>query len=224
MVGQQHQQPVPRNASSSTQQGPRSASSSLTSPLEHGNSHVPNSGSQRSRASAIAALNSLMDEARGSPRKSDTGSATVGSTTRSKYSARSRHSANSAQAQLEALGDDERTARGKMEARTEGNLFKLTGQLPPTPIASKSRRICQSDYAYAKNSRLSRKRRGDHHDTGLTRAVPCCQVGEEGRAPRASKEPKEEDIWYAPSNVWQIRYAYTAYAVKGCSGAGSRAS
>ncbi|EOA83221.1 uncharacterized protein SETTUDRAFT_119828 [Exserohilum turcica Et28A] len=36
-----------------------------------------------------------------------------------------------AQAQLEAL--DEKTARGKIESRSERNMFKMTGQIPPTP-------------------------------------------------------------------------------------------
>jgi hypothetical protein len=135
----QYQQSVPVNVPPLAQQGPRSASPSLTLPLEHGTSRLPKSGSQKSRTSAATALK---DEARGSPRKSDSGSATAGSTTRSKHSTRSRQSANSAQAQLEALDNDERTSRGKMEARTERNLFKMTGQIPPTPIASKYCQIC----------------------------------------------------------------------------------
>jgi hypothetical protein len=141
------------NAPSLAQQGPRSASPSLTSPIEHGSSRLPQSGSQKSRTSAITALNNLMDEARSSPRKSESGSAIVGSTTRSKHSARSRQSASSAQAQLEALGDDERTSRGKIEARTERNLFKMTGQIPPTPIESKYCQICWSNHVCANNNR-----------------------------------------------------------------------
>ncbi|KAH7408487.1 hypothetical protein DE146DRAFT_376019 [Phaeosphaeria sp. MPI-PUGE-AT-0046c] len=137
-LGEQ-QQPAPRNASSSTQQGLRSVSSPLTSPLEHAIPPLPASGSQKSRTSAINALHNLIDEARSSPRKSDHGSVVTRSTTRSRRSARSRTSAQSGQALVEAQ-DDNRTSRGKMEARTEKNLFKMTGQVPPTPIASESRR------------------------------------------------------------------------------------
>jgi hypothetical protein len=133
---QEEQQKVARNASSSTQQDPRPASSELTSSPDHDGARLPNSSSQRSRASAITTLTSMMEQARASPRKSETGSTVIKSTTRSKHSVRSHHSANSAQAQLEALGNDERTSRAKIEARTEQNFFKMTGQIPPTPIAS----------------------------------------------------------------------------------------
>jgi hypothetical protein len=132
---QQQQQTVSRNASSSTQQGPRSAKSELTSSTEHDGSRLTNSGSQRSRASALATLSNMMDQARASPRKSesgksDTGSTRVKSTTRSKHSMRSHRSSKSSK----ALGNDERTARAKIEARSEQNLFKMTGQVPPTPM------------------------------------------------------------------------------------------
>jgi hypothetical protein len=133
---QQPQQEVARNALSSTQQGPRSASSELTSSPDHDGARLPDSGSQRSRASAITTLTNMMEQARASPRKSETGSTVIKSTTRSKHSVHSHHSANSAQAQLEAIGNDERTSRAKIEARTEQSLFKMTGQVPPTPIAS----------------------------------------------------------------------------------------
>ncbi|KAF2028149.1 hypothetical protein EK21DRAFT_70327 [Setomelanomma holmii] len=131
--GQRQQQRDKRNASSSTQQGPRSATTPLTSPLEHDASHLPlpQSGSQKSRASAMTTLTNLMEQARASPRKSDTGR----STARSRHSERSTYSAIAAQTQLEAVGEDERTTRGKIESRTELNLFKMTGQVPPHPIA-----------------------------------------------------------------------------------------
>jgi hypothetical protein len=131
----QQQQTVARNTASSTQQGLRSASSELTSSPVHDGSRLPNSSSQRSRASAITTLTTMMEQALASPRKSETSSTGVKSTTRSKHSVQSHHSANSAQAKLEALGSDERTSRAKIEARTEQNLFKMTGQVPPTPIA-----------------------------------------------------------------------------------------
>jgi hypothetical protein len=70
-----------------------------------------------------------------SPRKSDQGSTSNsyhGSTARSRQSGLSQHSAAAAQAQLEEL--DEKTTRGRIEARSERNLFKMTGQVPPTPI------------------------------------------------------------------------------------------
>lgn len=132
---QQQQQRDKRNASSCTQQGPRSAIPSLTSPLEHDASRLPlpQSGSQKSRSSAMTTLNHLMEQARASPRKSDNGR----STARSRYSARSNHSEGAAHAQLEAVGGDERTTRGRIESRTELNLFKMTGQVPPSTLASK---------------------------------------------------------------------------------------
>jgi hypothetical protein len=138
-----HRQTAPRDASSSIQRGPRSASSPLTSPLEHEGSLLPRSGSQKSRTSAMAALNELLDQARGSPRKSEPSSTIARSTTRSKQSARSHLSGQSAQAQFEILADDERTSRAKIESRSERSLFKMTGQVPPTPIASEFRLIAQ---------------------------------------------------------------------------------
>jgi hypothetical protein len=141
--GHQQKQTVSRNASSSTQQGPRSAKSELTSSSafssEHGDSRAPNSGSQRSRASALATLSTMIDQARASPRKSETGKSETGSTrvkstTRSKHSVRSQHSAKSSEAPVEGTDNDERTSRAKIEARSERNLFKMTGQVPPTPM------------------------------------------------------------------------------------------
>ncbi|KAJ4335881.1 hypothetical protein N0V95_008775 [Ascochyta clinopodiicola] len=63
----------------------------------------------------MTTLSSLMEQARGSPRKSDSGSVPT------------------AQAQLEALDEDEVTTRSQIESRTEKKLFKMTGQIPPTP-------------------------------------------------------------------------------------------
>lgn len=111
----------------------------LTSPLEPDESRlaVPASGSQASkhRTSAMTTLSGLMDQARGSPRKSDCSSVPSrhGSTTRSRKSERSQRSATAAQAQLEALSEDETTTRSQIESRTEKKLFKMTGQIPPTP-------------------------------------------------------------------------------------------
>jgi hypothetical protein len=133
----QQQQPSKRNASPSTHQALHSATSPLTSPLEPDVSRLPQSGSQKSRASAMTTLNSLMDQARASPYKSEKGSTKARSTTRSRHAGRSHHSTTVTQAQLEALDGDERTSRGKIESRSEKNLFKMTGQVPPTPIASK---------------------------------------------------------------------------------------
>lgn len=130
----------PQRFASSTQQATRSETTTpLTSPLELDESRlaVPNSGSQASkhRTSAMTTLSSLMDQARGSPRKSDCGSlpSRHGSTTRSRQSERSHRSATAAQAQLEALDEDETTTRSQIESRTEKKLFKMTGQIPPTP-------------------------------------------------------------------------------------------
>ncbi|KAI4956234.1 hypothetical protein J4E91_000445 [Alternaria rosae] len=113
------------------QQGQRSTDNTpLTSPIE---SQTPASGSGRSRTAMTTFVN-LIDRAR-SPRKSDHGSwisSNVGSTARSRQSGRSQHEAVAAQAQIEAL--DEETARGKVESRAEKNLFKMTSQVPPTPI------------------------------------------------------------------------------------------
>lgn len=133
-----------RFAFSSTQQGMRSgANTPLTSPLDLDEFRVvlPNSGSQasRHRSSAMTNLADLMDQARGSPRKSEYGSSNSrhNSTARSRQSDRSQRSAAVAQAQLEAL--DEETLRSRIESRTEKNLFKMTGQIPPTPTTGKYR-------------------------------------------------------------------------------------
>ena len=133
----QHTQRFP---SSSTQQAVRSGTATpLTSPLEPDESRLtlPQSGSQtsRHRTSAVTTLSSLMDQARSSPRKSDGSSmpSRHGSTAQSRQSQRSHRSVAAAQAHLEALGVDETTTRSHIEARTEKKLFKMTGQIPPTP-------------------------------------------------------------------------------------------
>jgi hypothetical protein len=133
-----------RFTSSSTQQAMRSRTTTpLTSPLEPDESRlaVPGSGSQASkhRASAMTTLSNLMDQARGSPHKSECGSVPSrrGSTVRSRQSERSHRSATTAQAQLEALGEDESTTRSLIESRSERQLFKMAGQIPPTPTTGK---------------------------------------------------------------------------------------
>jgi hypothetical protein len=135
----QQQQWGTRDASNSTQQGPRSAGiTPLTSPLEHDGPRPPHTGSSKSRTSAMATLSHLVDQARSSPRKSEQGSTVNsqrGSTTRSRHSEHSHKSAAAAQAQLEAL--DEKTSRGRIESRSERNFFKMTGQVPPTPTTGK---------------------------------------------------------------------------------------
>ncbi|CAO2651519.1 Nn.00g040890.m01.CDS01 [Neocucurbitaria sp. VM-36] len=108
-----------RDSSNSTQTESRSAgSTSLASPLEQDAPYLPRPQSQpnKSSISVKATFSNLMDQARVSPRR---------------HSGRSHHSAASAQAQLEAL--DEKTSRGQIESRNEQRLFKMTGQLPPTP-------------------------------------------------------------------------------------------
>ncbi|KAJ4983231.1 hypothetical protein SVAN01_11288 [Stagonosporopsis vannaccii] len=129
-----------RFASSSTQQAVRSGTTTpLTSPLELDDVRlaIPNSGSHssRHRTSARTTLSGIMDQARGSPRKSDDGSlpGRHRSSARSQQSERNHRTAAAAQAQLEALQDDERTTRSQIESRTERKLFKMTGQVPPTP-------------------------------------------------------------------------------------------
>lgn len=130
-----------RFASSSTQQRMRSsANTPLTSPLDLDEFRVvlPNSGSQdsRHRSSAMTNLADLMDQARGSPRKSEYSSSNSrhNSTARSRQSDRSQRSAAVTQAQLEALDE---TLRSRIESCTEKNLFKMTGQIPPTPTTGK---------------------------------------------------------------------------------------
>jgi hypothetical protein len=124
------------NASSSTQQGHRSTGSTpLTTPVEPTGTLLPPTGSGRSRKATFADVPRVS-----SPRRSDHGSTRTAdshgrsSTARSKQSERSRRSAVAAQAQLESLGEE--TVRGQIESRHERNLFKMTGQIPPTPIGN----------------------------------------------------------------------------------------
>lgn len=105
----------------------------------------------------MATFANLIDQAR-SPRKSDHGSwisSNVGSTARSRQSGRSQHEAVAAQAQIEAL--DEETARGKVESRGEKNLFKMTGEVPPTPMIGESMvlriHFCTKTYRFDKRER-----------------------------------------------------------------------
>jgi hypothetical protein len=140
-IQEQQQQRNATNSSNSTRQGQRtSGTTPLTSPVEP-ETRFPPSSSGRSRKAMSTFTNILA-----SPRKSDHGSASNsyrGSTARSRQSERSQHSAAAAQAQLEEL--DEKTTRGKIEARSERNLFKMTGQVPPTPITG----MCLVDAVYA---------------------------------------------------------------------------
>jgi hypothetical protein len=151
----------------------------------------------------MTALNSLMDQARGSPRRSEHSSTVGKSTTQSRHSERSQHSAIAAQAQLEALDGDDRTSRAKIESRGEKNLFKMTGQVPPTPIASECYLKYASDHTQiADIDRFGRSRRGHHPPPRLARAVSGGQHGEESRDSRASEEPEEEALWHASSDLW----------------------
>lgn len=129
-----------RFASTSTQQGVRSGGTTpLTSPLKENHARVAVSGSgshsSRHRSPTLTTVPGLLDQARASPRKSDRGSlpSQHGSTARSRQSERSYRSATAAQARLEALGEDEATSRSQIEARYERKLFKMSGQIPPTP-------------------------------------------------------------------------------------------
>ncbi|USP77829.1 hypothetical protein yc1106_05103 [Curvularia clavata] len=124
-----------QNSSNATHQGQRSVgASSVTTPVDPAEIHLPHSGSGKGRNAVTELTNVMEQKIASSSQKSDYGSVTGsshGSTTRSKRSGRSQQSAVAAQAELEAL--DELTARGEIESRSERNLFKLTGQIPPTP-------------------------------------------------------------------------------------------
>ncbi|KAF2126249.1 hypothetical protein P153DRAFT_388994 [Dothidotthia symphoricarpi CBS 119687] len=129
-----------RLAASSMQHAHSATGTPLTSPLEmqQDGSYLPHSGSQTGRSRASAAMTTLsdfMDQARVSPRKSDHSSVPSrgGSTSRSRHSERSHHSAISGQAQMEAMYQGTKTTRAEIESRTERKLFKMTGQIPPTP-------------------------------------------------------------------------------------------
>lgn len=126
------------NESSSTQSGPRSATTPLTSPLD-GPSQLQ--ATSKKRATATTTLTGILEQALGSPRRSNYGSTLSsrhGSTTRSRHSARSHQSSAVAKPQAEAGEADERTSRGMIESRTERSLFKMTGHVPPTPIEGRS--------------------------------------------------------------------------------------
>jgi hypothetical protein len=136
----QHQRDV-KYGSGSSQNGPRSATTPLTSPLDE--LGLPQSTS-KTRANTTTTLPGVMEQAPSSPQKSNYGSTSSsrhGSTTCSRHSVRSHQSAVVARPQLEAVAADERTSRGMIESRTERSLFKMTGQVPPTPIAG---RCCPS--------------------------------------------------------------------------------
>jgi hypothetical protein len=169
-----------RFASSSTQQAARSgANTPLTSPLEFDESRIalPASGSQasRHRSSAMTTLSDLLDQARASPRKPDYGSVPSrhNSTARSRQSERSQRSAAAAQARLEALDEDESTLRSQIESRMEKKLFKMTGQIPPTPTTGKQH------FTVIRLLRLTiircyRSRQSLHSDGGSARPVQGC--------------------------------------------------
>ncbi|KAF2821327.1 hypothetical protein CC86DRAFT_359069 [Ophiobolus disseminans] len=125
-----------RNPSTSTHQGSRSVTNPLTSPLECDGSRLPPShtGSQKSRTTAIDALSQLIEESRDKSSKLERSSTVGHSTNRSRHSQHDHHTAIAAQAKREALNEDERTSRAKIEARSELTLFKMTGQVPPTPM------------------------------------------------------------------------------------------
>lgn len=170
-----------RFASSSTQQGRQSgANTPLTSPLEFDESRVtfPKPGSQasRHRSSAMTNLADLMDQARGSPRKSDCGSATSrnNSTARSRQSERSQFSATTAQARLESLDEDETTVRSRLESRTEKQLFKMTGQIPPTPTTGEQH-LAVVTQTQSDNSRSHRSRQSLHPYRRSPCSVQGCQ-------------------------------------------------
>jgi hypothetical protein len=132
----QHQREA-QDGSGSSQTGRRSATTPLTSPLDEPGLSQSTS---KTRANATTTLPGVMEQVPSSPQKSNYGStlsSRYGSTTRSRHSTRSHRSAAMAQPQLEALAADERTSRGMIESRTERSLFKMTGQLPPTPIAGR---------------------------------------------------------------------------------------
>lgn len=136
-----------RFASSSTQAAePIQTNTPLTSPLQldeagtyEARGPVSKSSSQASRhlSPAMTTLSDLMDQGRNLHHSSDSSSmpSRHNSTARSRQSERSYRSAAAAQAKFEALGGDETTARSQIESRSEKQLFKMTGQIPPTPIA-----------------------------------------------------------------------------------------
>lgn len=93
------------------------------------------SASDRSRASADATVSNKVDQTYGISHKSDYGSTVSSahvSTQHSKQSGYSHQSAKFAQAQLEALDEEEskETVRGKIEARMERRMAEKAGQTP----------------------------------------------------------------------------------------------
>lgn len=162
------------------------AARSVTDPMASlPTQNVSRSGSQgnKSRSSAMTTLSNLMDQARMSPRKSHQ-SASMPSrrgTTHSKHSEASYHSATAAQAQLEALDAGTMlTTRAQIESRTERKLFKMTGQIPPTPMTGM---YLHSLSVQETNCRRYRRRRQCIYSiAGPSRTVPCCQRREEDRA------------------------------------------
>jgi hypothetical protein len=133
---QQQQQDTSNFASVHVQPTARSVTSPLTSPPEQNVSRSVSHAS-KGRTSAIITLSYLMDQARVSPRKSDQSSSMPSrrGTSHSRHSEASHRSATAAQARLEALDQDTTvTTRAQIESRSERKLFKMTGQIPPTPI------------------------------------------------------------------------------------------
>lgn len=110
-----HQQNDARNANGDTL---------LTSPLEQDSSHFARSQPQSGKSydSSMTGTSNLANPTRVSSRRSDYSS---------RHSERSQHSSAAAQAQWDSF--DVKTTRGQIESRNEQKLFKMTGQLPPTP-------------------------------------------------------------------------------------------
>jgi hypothetical protein len=131
----QQQQDASNNASAHARRTTRSVTSPLASPAEQNVSRSVSHAS-KNRASAMTTLSHLMDQARMSPRKSESSSMpSRRGTSHSRHSEASHRSATAAQARLEALDQDTTmTTRAQIESRTERKLFKMTGQIPPTPV------------------------------------------------------------------------------------------
>lgn len=171
---QQQEQQDSNLVSAPAQHAVRSVTSPLTSPEQN----VSRSGSHasKSRASALSALSNLMDQARMSPRKSGQFSSmpTRRGTSRSKHSEASHCSATAAQARLEALDQDTAvTTRAQIELRTERKLFKMTGQVPPTPIAGMRPQMLLLLNQATNSCRYCRHRQRLHQISRLASAMPC---------------------------------------------------
>jgi hypothetical protein len=146
---QQHQD-ASNNASAHARRTTRSVTSPLASPLEQNVSRSASHAS-KNRASAMTTLSYLMDQARMSSRKSESSSMpSRRGTSHSRHSEASHRSATAAQARLEALDQDTTmTTRAQIESRTERKLFKMTGQIPPTPVTGMCPRLIpdqETDY------------------------------------------------------------------------------